>query len=375
MSAQKPARKHHFVPRFLLEGWVKADGALEVYDLEKREWRRANPKSVAFETDLYCVNLDDVPVDHIETTVMTPIDGRVSGVIGAFREGRPMEAGAAYVLRVLVVTMALRSPRMRDAITEELRDLGREMIADLVSVADDDTLWSERIAYWREQNVATTVDELEGRRDDLRATIDISQWQIEPDPTQVVQRLAAMTKHAATPGLIDEFAVLIAEIPESAPERFVISDSPAVYIQDPTRQPREAPYPSIDGAHALFLPIGPRHAVLLEHRATSLDPDAKILPPEEIARVSPDHVLLPEMNHAAAEGAMRHIFSVDRDPVLPDRVSLGTLARYDAGTPAPNRYDKVPRTRCISVRMAGVSGTGEPPTGKGCRCRGRVAAC
>lgn len=33
MSDQKPARKHHFVPRFLLEGWVGSDRMVEDSDL------------------------------------------------------------------------------------------------------------------------------------------------------------------------------------------------------------------------------------------------------------------------------------------------------------------------------------------------------
>ena len=106
-------------------------------------------------------------------------------------------------------------------------------------------------------------------------------------------------------------------IPDGRSDRFILADAPAVYIQNPDRATRPGEYPSIDGAHALFVPIGPQQAVILDHRATSPDESVRHLDPDKLARVTASEAMVRGLNAAAFEGADRFVFAASAERLPP----------------------------------------------------------
>ena len=75
---KKPARKHHYVPRGQLARFTangNKDDLLYIMDLAKeREIRQGTPGSVAFENDLYTINIEGMEPDVLEQLIANEIE-------------------------------------------------------------------------------------------------------------------------------------------------------------------------------------------------------------------------------------------------------------------------------------------------------------
>ena len=75
--------RHHYVPRFLLRAWTGDDGCLEFVRVDNQELRsrRRAPKSVAWQDDLYTMDLpraDQMDPQSVETGFLQRVDDRAA---------------------------------------------------------------------------------------------------------------------------------------------------------------------------------------------------------------------------------------------------------------------------------------------------------
>src|SRR5690606_32502588 len=85
----KPSSRHHYIPRFLLNGFTNSDGLLYIYDKQKDEIlkRPRPPKSIFFENDRNTLELNSTTKSSIiEDSLYAEIDKKTSRVIKYYQK-------------------------------------------------------------------------------------------------------------------------------------------------------------------------------------------------------------------------------------------------------------------------------------------------
>lgn len=153
-AIQKTSRKHHFVPRSYLAGFTeggKKDSPFHVVN-KKAQYRTATPASVAYENDLYNIDMPDVAPDYVEKWIGENIEGSAMPVIAEIVRAQilPVKDSEAFVsfmiftaflytrhpiqrnsldhvtsaLSNLIIDMTLSSKEQYEHIIKEMRDAG-----------------------------------------------------------------------------------------------------------------------------------------------------------------------------------------------------------------------------------------------------------
>src|SRR4051794_27329737 len=99
MTKHPVARKHHFVPAFLLAGFTpngNRESELCVTDLETGKRFPGTPETTGYVTNLNTVVADGHRPDFIESGYLSLIEGRAAPVIADLLRDRQMPTGEAY---------------------------------------------------------------------------------------------------------------------------------------------------------------------------------------------------------------------------------------------------------------------------------------
>ncbi len=102
---QKPARRHHYLPRFYLAGFTadgKKDDWLYVFDLESGnpKPRKQRPDKVGFVCDLNRLDWPGLPLDYLEKGPFAKFDGLVAPLVREVAESGQFDGKLEGILRV-----------------------------------------------------------------------------------------------------------------------------------------------------------------------------------------------------------------------------------------------------------------------------------
>jgi len=135
-AKQKPSRKHHFVPRSYLAGFTEGgnkDSPFHVVN-KRAQYRTATPASVAYENDLYKIDMPDVAPDYVEKWIGDNIEGPAMPVIAEIVRAQilPIKNSEAFVsVMIFTAFLYMRHPIQRnslDRVTSALSNLVMDMI-------------------------------------------------------------------------------------------------------------------------------------------------------------------------------------------------------------------------------------------------------
>jgi hypothetical protein len=128
--SRETARKHHYVPKMYLEGFVGRKGQCFAVDAERRRPFKSRPSGIAAQRDFNLIEADGVPPDALEQelskleTVLAPGIKRVRETASFGEGGKDRED----VIN-LVTLLAVRNPRTRADMQKLYTDIFRAMIA------------------------------------------------------------------------------------------------------------------------------------------------------------------------------------------------------------------------------------------------------
>lgn len=158
-AAQAPLltgpKRHHYLPRFYLDGFAK-DGLVSIFDREKDEIRRQQPKDTTVIGHFYTME-DDLGRRRYEVEAMlSEYEGKAASVIKKLATKQEIDSEERTDFAIFVALAAMRTPDMVDSI--------KSMNADLIShiakrmYADVDTVAAQLAGD--EENAEKSADEL-----------------------------------------------------------------------------------------------------------------------------------------------------------------------------------------------------------------------
>ena len=246
------ARRHHYVPKFMLSGFTesgKADGTLHVLDLDDgRSWV-STPEGSAYQRDYYRVEAPGLAPDAFEAD-LAKIEARAAGVIReTVASLEPPSGDDLHALVEFVAIMASRTPPNIDHHAKQEAQLLRMMLQMQIGHPEGFERLKEKARAAGRPMDDTTPEQL------LNA---LENSEIGFSSTWTVQRLM-MLAEALLPFLLPRKWCLL--VPQPGAGEFVCSDMPAV-IHDPT--PRHPFYgPSFAAPESEFAMPLSRNVVLM----------------------------------------------------------------------------------------------------------------
>lgn len=139
ISKQRFSRRHHYVPKFYLAGFMasatKAD-LLWVFDKKTNKSWKSKPGNAAFERDFFRADLPGLSPDIFENA-LSEFESKASGVLKDLIRTVSMPSGESFIILMnLIALMATRIPGFRHAIAEPLSDISKFILKMLVSSPD-----------------------------------------------------------------------------------------------------------------------------------------------------------------------------------------------------------------------------------------------
>ena len=107
------ARRNHYLPESYLAGFTpsgrKSDFVF-AFDLQTKQVRRAKPKTVAFEMDLYAVNAPGIPRDAFEVLLADTQDDRAASALQRVCRAGSLPEAELNTLLDFMSLLCVRSP-------------------------------------------------------------------------------------------------------------------------------------------------------------------------------------------------------------------------------------------------------------------------
>lgn len=111
-------RRHHFLPQFYLKGFTGDDGLLWVYDRERDEFRKQQPKDSAVQKDYYTYT-DKDGVKHFDIEQMlSMVEGEASGPLAKLDAGDPISEDERSWVAQFIAFLMLRTPETEKRVNE-----------------------------------------------------------------------------------------------------------------------------------------------------------------------------------------------------------------------------------------------------------------
>jgi hypothetical protein len=125
MGEHKPARQHHYIPRFYLKGFAKKphkNSPIHVFDMAKGEWLPAtHPSNLGTIRDFNRVDIDGQPIDALESS-LSKFETEASKVLESVRESKTMPAGDDLIILMnLIALISVRNPQARESFRESTK--------------------------------------------------------------------------------------------------------------------------------------------------------------------------------------------------------------------------------------------------------------
>lgn len=223
--SQKPARLHHYLPRFYLSGFTDSDGVLATFDRRLNRYVSQPVPVTGAERGFY-----DVPVpdsrDSIEKLLAQRVEAPAATPVKALIERRQLTDDAREHCAVFLASLFLRTPgfrKMHDSMLEDgLKTIARRSVGDVAAAT---RLIAEMQASGEDVSGLTP----EG----LVSAMDPSTYRLEvPQERSIVTMLEALVPIARV--LIESQWSVVHR--QECDDPFVTSDEPFLLVP-PTSRP------------------------------------------------------------------------------------------------------------------------------------------
>lgn len=141
MKASKPAKKHHYLPKFYLKQFADSSGMVLRTFLDQhgtlRE-DRCRPRSTGYEVDLYSMEKEAVffsepRKDAIEVDVLSPIDSNAAGAVRRIVDHADITHQDRIYLALFINSLLERHPQQLHERDEQMEDLARKRVPEFVN--------------------------------------------------------------------------------------------------------------------------------------------------------------------------------------------------------------------------------------------------
>ena len=295
--AEGTARRHHYVPAFLLQGFTpsgRRDDFLWVHDQEQAKAWRSKPDQVGFERDYYRVELAEVDPNAVEVA-LAQIEGRVSPIIQKTTSSHALPSEEALQALVEFVTLlALRTPSMRNLYESNMEYLERERLKFVLSRREFfDQFVEEQRREGKEVPPEITYEKLR------EFAADDDSYEVIIHRTQSVQMLLKVWPQLVPVFLARQWSLLFTRPDDAC---LICSDMPvAITPTSPDFKPR-------------FLGFGLRETELTVPLSRSTVLVGSYDTPATAAEVGLD--LVREINRRTLSFAERFLYSSERELVI-----------------------------------------------------------
>lgn len=287
-------KRQHFLPRFYLDGFAK-EGLVSVFDREKNEIRRQQPKDTTVIGHFYTME-DDLGRKRYELEAMLSVcEGKAASVIKKLSAKQEIDAEERADFAIFIALGAMRTPDMVDSL--------KHMNSDLISTiakrlyADVDTVAAQLATD--EENAGKSPDEL---RADAQLMVDLAQndgWTVETNEKWAVATAIKMSLNVA-PILAGRDWLVVHS--DSDKKSFITTDAPVLLT---TVAPRENNFWGIGFANSDAMVIFPltSSCILIVHGNSG-----------DFRHLECDRDYVRKVNIGLAEHCQR--FVIGRDPSL-----------------------------------------------------------
>jgi hypothetical protein len=293
-------KRQHFLPRFYLDGFAK-EGLVSVFDREKNEIRRQQPKDTTVIGHFYTME-DDLGRKRYELEAMLSVcEGKAASVIRKLAAKQEIDAEERTDFAIFIALGAMRTPDMVDS----LKHMNSDLIATIAKrmYADVDTVAAQLAT---DENTGKSPDEL---RADAQLMVDLAQndgWTVETNEKWAVATAIKMSLNVA-PILAGRDWLVVHS--DSEKKSFITTDAPVLLT---TVAPRENNFWGIGFANSDAMVIFPltSSCILIVHGNSG-----------DFKHTVCDRNYVRKVNIGLAEHCQR--FVIGRDPSL-----VASLSRH-----------------------------------------------
>jgi len=127
------ARKHHYVPKFYLEGFTREErGSLVVYDRARKQYRSQKPVNILHIRDYYALEQEDGTLNYDIEKAFSQIEGAAKAIIVKLDEGGSLTDVERLELALFTAFQFTRTPAFLATIEAADRGLA-ERLTDLLA--------------------------------------------------------------------------------------------------------------------------------------------------------------------------------------------------------------------------------------------------
>lgn len=222
MSDHPQPRRHHVVPRLLLQNFTETgreDGYLHVFDLKRSQHRRQRPKEVAHERDFYRVDIDGKDAFGFEKALALLEERTAPVVRGMIETWELPEAKDLVVLLEFAAYLGVRVPKVRKRMLAEAERLAKEHLREASASPEAYEAYRERAREKGRDLPDIGLEKLRELADGL---------EVEGDQTGLVSQIPVQADRLFEELRVRAWSLLIA--PREGPA-FVCSDAPMMKVE------------------------------------------------------------------------------------------------------------------------------------------------
>ena len=273
MTSANP-RRHHYVPRFLIERFADKKGKVEAYDRTLRKVRKnQNPKRVLFENDFYRASTkqksDEYTVEHLFSTGESQWAPLVRSVV----KNGIIEYDQIPTIAEFLAVQAIRTRQHRHRY-----QVGTDYLKTGMTIID----------LREQQRTGNLPTDDQAKVDQFITEVNAGQVRVsEPDTNLLKMQLSVLSQTFEV--LTTGWQYIIVSIDHPG---FVLTDEPIARLGD--WDGSTLPDVGIANAEELWMPLDPAHALVLTR---------DLAMPRYITGLHPDHIW--KINKLLVLGSMR----------------------------------------------------------------------
>jgi len=135
MKSKEP-RRHHYLPQWYQTGFADTDGRLWLYDRKAQTYRKAHPRYVCCEKDLYTIDPDGIQDQRIEREILQLIDGQGASAVRFLAGGARLDREWSESFSIFMAVLITRTPAFRSMMSQMYKATGEEIMRIMTKDVD-----------------------------------------------------------------------------------------------------------------------------------------------------------------------------------------------------------------------------------------------
>lgn len=128
---QKPSKRNHYIPRFFLSAFTPSETKedfLWILDKNKVEQRQDLVKNIAYEKNLYTLDIPETKPDELESG-FGQFEGLAANVFKELVHYQKLPSGENYVLLMnFFALLAVRTPSARETLSSPFKQMQKKRL-------------------------------------------------------------------------------------------------------------------------------------------------------------------------------------------------------------------------------------------------------